>query len=245
MRVEQEAAWLLHHRPFRDSSRILEVLTRGHGRLSLVARGSRSGRSKLKGILRPFTPLAIGWVARSELGTLTGAEPGGPPKSLVGDALLSGYYLNELLIKLMHRFDPQPELFDAYADTIGKLAAGRPVAAELRRFELELLRLLGYALEFSRDSQSHAVLEPSARYEYRAGQGPVEVTGRDGPMVFSGADLAAIGRRDFDDEDVLRSAGRLLRGVIAYHLEGRELTSRRVFRDVQRLGRVPTPSRDD
>ncbi len=236
MRIEQEPAWLLHHRPFRDSSRILDVLSQRHGRLSLVARGSRSGKSRLKGLLRPFMPLSVSWVARSELGTLTGAEPGGPPLSLVGDALLSGYYVNELLLNLLHRFDPQPEVFTAYGDTIERLAARQPVAAELRRFELELLRLLGYALEFSRDSHSQAVLEPAVHYEYRATQGPVVVEHRDGSMVFSGAELVAIGRREFDDPEVLSAAGRLLRGVIAYHLDGKELKSRKVFREVRRAG---------
>ena len=212
------------------------MLSERHGRLSLVARGSRSGKSRLKGLLRPFMPLSVSWVSRSELGTLTGAEPGGAPLSLLGDALLSGYYLNELLLNLLHRFDPQPEVFAAYGDTIARLAAHQPVAEELRRFELELLRLLGYALEFSRDCHSQAVLEPNAHYEYRATQGPVAVSHRDGSMVFSGAELAAIGRRDFDDPAVLTAAGRLLRGVIAYHLDGKELKSRKVFREVRRAG---------
>lgn len=233
-RKDQEAAWLLHHRPFRNTSRIIDVLTREHGRLALVARGSRAARSKLKGILRPFMPLSISWVARSELGTLTGAEPGGRPLVLEGDALLSGYYVNELLMNLLHRHDPQPEVFDVYTETVTRLAAGEAVAAELRAFELELLRLLGYALEFSRETASQELLEPAGCYEYRSAEGPVRVPDRDGPMVFSGAELLAIGRRDFADASVLRSANRLLRGVIAYHLDGKELKSRKVLREIRR-----------
>jgi len=182
-------------------------------------------------------PLRISWVARSELGTLTGAEMAGPPMSLTGDALLSGYYLNELLVHMMHRHDPQPEIFDAYATTVRELAAGDEVASRLRSFEIELLRLLGYALEFGRDSLTQQVLEPSQHYEYRAAQGPVRVEDREGPMVFSGEELAGIARHDFMDARVLASAGRLLRGVIAYHLEGKELKSRKVLRDIRRAGR--------
>jgi DNA repair protein RecO (recombination protein O) len=237
VRIEQEPAWLLHHRPFRDTSRILDLLTREHGRLSVVARGSRSAKSRLKGILRPFMPLSVSWVARSDLGTLTGAEIGGPPVSLAGDALLSGYYLNELLINLMHRHDPQPDIFDAYAATIRALAGSDDVAPRLRLFEIELLRLLGYALEFDRDRTSHAVLEPGQHYEYRAAEGPVAVDRPTGGMVFTGEELAAIARRRFDQTFALDAANRLLRGVIAYHLDGRELKSRKVLRDIRRSGR--------
>jgi len=100
-RVFNQPAWVLHHRPFRDTSRILDILSLDHGRLSLVARGARSAKSKLRGYLRPFTPLQLSWVIRSDLGTLTGAEMNGAPITLTGDALLSGYYVNELLLYLL------------------------------------------------------------------------------------------------------------------------------------------------
>lgn len=122
-RVQQQPAWLLHHRPFRDTSRILDLLSRDHGRVAVVARGSRAPRSRLGGILRPFSPLSVSWVSRADLGTLTGAEMDGVPLELSGDALLSAYYVNELLLRLMHRHDPQPDIFDAYARTIAELAA--------------------------------------------------------------------------------------------------------------------------
>lgn len=225
---------MLHHRPFRDSSRILDVLTRAHGRLTLVARGSRSAKSRLKGLLRPFTPLAVSWFSRSDLGTLTGAETNGAPLALRGDALLSGYYLNELLINLMHRHDPQIEIFDAYAGTIQSLAAGESVSPVLRQFEMELLRMLGYALNLHYDNETQAELAPEQRYEYRAESGPVLTGDRAGPMIFYGRELRAIEQREFDTPSVLDGANRLLRGVIAYHLNGKELKSRRVLRDIRR-----------
>ena len=236
-RVEQQPAWLLHHRPFRDTSRILDLLSRDYGRVSVVARGSRSAKSKLKGILRPFMPLSVSWVARSDLGTLTGAEIGGEPVSLGGDALLSGYYLNELLLNLMHRHDPQPEIFEAYSATVAILAGTRDVAPQLRVFELELLRLLGYALDVEHDYASNEVLEPGARYEYRPAHGAARVGDRQGHMVFSGAELLAIAAGRFEDNATLVAANRLLRGVIAYHLDGKELKSRKVLREIRRAGK--------
>lgn len=233
-RVLEQAAFLLHHRPFRDSSRILDVLSRDHGRLSLVARGSRSAKSKLKGVLRPFLPLKLSWYIRSDLGTLTGAEMNGEPVALAGDALLSGYYLNELLLNFLHRHDPQPEVYAIYAGTILGLAGKREVSAELRRFELALLRILGYAVNLDHDSRSQEPLIADANYEYRVEEGPVRIEGREGPMMFSGEILAAIGQEQFERAEVLRAARRLTREVLRFHLGGKELKSRKVLSDMRR-----------
>jgi DNA repair protein RecO (recombination protein O) len=233
-RVQNEPAWLLHHRPFRDSSRILDVLSRDHGRLALVARGSRSANSKLKGILRPFLPLQLSWVIRSDLGTLVGAEMDGAPISLTGDALLSGYYVNELILHLLHRHDPQPEIYSVYRATINDLKNAADVAASLRRFEMETLSLLGYALNLDHDTQSGEELSPDLRYEYRVEQGPVSIGARDGPMIFTGRELRAIARQEFTDPATLKNAGVLLRNVIAWHLDGKELKSRKVLQEMRR-----------
>jgi DNA repair protein RecO (recombination protein O) len=233
-RVQNEPAWLLHHRPFRDSSRILDVLSRDHGRLSLVARGSRSARSKLKGILRPFLPLQLSWVIRSDLGTLTGAEMDGAPISLTGDALLSGYYVNELILNLLHRHDPQPEIYSVYRRTISNLKNPAAVAVALRRFEMETRGLLGYALNLDHDTQTGRELDPDSRYEYRAGEGPAPAGDREGPMVFTGHELGAVARQEFENPETLRNAGAMLRNVIAWHLDGKELKSRKVLKEMRR-----------
>ena len=233
-RIDQQPAWVLHHRPFRDSSRILDVLSRDYGRLSLVSRGSRAPRSRLAGILRPFMPLRLSWVIRSDLGTLTGAEVQGAPVSLTGDALLSGYYVNELLLYMLHRHDPQPDIFSVYGDTVRRLAGRIDVAPVLRRFEIELLRMLGYALNLDHATNGENSLRPELQYEYRVEQGPVSVAEREGPMVFTGAELVAIQRQDFSEPAVLKSAGRLLRSVIAHHLGGKELNSRKVLKELMR-----------
>lgn len=233
-RVQQQPAFLLHHRPFRDSSLLIDVLTRDHGRFAVVARGARAARSRLKGVLRPFLPLRLSWVARGDLGTLTGAELDGAPLALTGDALLSGYYVNELLLNLLHRHDPQPEVFAAYRDAIRQLAASPVAAVPLRRFEMELLALLGYAPTLEYEARSSRPLCADSRYEYRIEEGPVPVTGRSGPMVFAGRELLGVREQRFDDEVTLAAATRLLRAVIAFHLGGKELRSRRVMVDLKR-----------
>ena len=233
-RVQQHPAYLLHHRPFRDTSLLLDIFSRDHGRLALVARGARSQKSRLKPLLRPFMPLQLSWLLRSDLGTLTGAELDGQPLKLSGDALMSGYYMNELILHLTHRHDSQPEVFAAYAQTISQLAVSADPAPALRVFEIELLGLLGYAPSFAHESVSHDPIERGASYEYRAEQGPVKVTRKSGSMIFTGETLIAIGEHRFDDPPVLRAAGRLLRNVINHHLGGKELKSRKVLVDLHR-----------
>ncbi len=233
-RIEGEPAFVLHHRPYQDSSRILDVISANHGRLALVARGSRSAKSRLRGILRPFLPLRMSWVIRSDLGTLTGAEMNGAPISLQGDALMSGYYANELLLKLLHRHDPQPEIFSAYTRTVEKLAATPDIAVPLRHFEMELLRLLGYGLNLDHDTETRRPLRSDATYEYRVEQGPVPIANREGRMAFSGQQLTAVRNEEFHRPEILNCAGRLLREVISFHLGGIELNSRKVFLELRR-----------
>jgi len=239
-RVQQQPAFILHHRPFRDSSQILDILTRDHGKIALVSRGSRGAKSRLRGIIRPFLPLRVSWVARSDLGTLTGAEAAGLPAGLRGDAMLSAYYVNELLINFLHRHDPQAEIFDLYTDTLNALCTCEAVASVLRSFEIELLSLLGYALSIKHESGTHEVLDPAGNYEYRMERGAVAVSRSSGPMVFSGSLLLAIQSQQFESPEVLRAAGRLLREVISHHLGGKELKSRKVLLELHR-GRIAQP----
>ena len=234
-RVQQQAAFVLHHRPFRDSSQILDVLSREHGKLAVVARGSRGARSRLKGVLRPFMPLSLSWVIKSDLGTLTGAEVNGAPLRLTGEALLSGYYINELVLHFLHRHDPQPEVFDIYAQSVEALAtSGAEIAAVLRQFEIALLRHSGYALNLEHESGTASRLDPEGNYDYRVEQGAVAVDRDEGPLVFTGAMLTGIAQRQFDDPVVLRAANRLMREVIAFHLAGKELKSRKVLLEMRR-----------
>lgn len=179
-------------------------------------------------------PLSMSWILKSDLGTLTGAENDGAPQSLTGDALLSGYYVNELLLHLLHRHDPQSGIFDLYAQTVRSLAAAQSIAPCLRRFEIELLSQIGYALNFDHESASQQPLEAQKNYEYRVEQGPVAVSKTEGPLVFNGATLAAIGAQEFDGPDTLHAANRLMREVVSFHLGGKELKSRKVLLEMHR-----------
>lgn len=243
-RVQQEPGYILHHRPFRDSSQILDIVTRDHGKIAVVARGSRGHRSRLAGVLRPFLPLKVSWVAKTDLGTLTGAEANGPPVGMVGDAIFSAYYVNELLLHFLHRYDPQPEIFLLYEEVIKALVNTDNVAASLRSFELEFLSLLGYAVNLDHEFASLDSLDDERHYEYRMEQGPVPVERSEGALVFKGAVLKGIAEQRFDEADILRAANRLLREIISFHLGGKELKSRKVLMELHRGRIAPSKKRN-
>ena len=243
-RVQQQPGYILHHRPFRDTSQILEIVTRDHGKVAVVARGSRGSRSRLSGVLRPFLPLRVSWVSKSDLGTLIGAEAAGAPAGMVGDAMLSAYYLNELLINFLHRFDPQPEIFALYERVLHALVGCREVAAILRSFELEFLSLLGYAVNLDHEFGSRDSLDADQHYEYRMEQGPVPVNRSEGMLVFKGSTLREIASENFDDPAILKAANRLMREIISFHLGGKELKSRKVLMELHRGRIAPAKTRN-
>lgn len=234
-RIASQPCFLLHGRPFRDSSQLIDVLSRDHGRLALVARGVRSNRSRYRGVLRPFLPLELSWTIAGDLGTLTGAEPAGSLPVIHGEALMAGFYVNELVLKLTHRHDPQPELYDAYAAVVTRLASQPDLEYALRCFELRLLRVIGYGLDLEHDMVTGLPVEERAWYRVRPAEGVARVTA-DGPgdAVFSGSELRDIAGERFADPALLRRARRILRPAIEHCLEGRELSSRRVMRAMRR-----------
>lgn len=234
-RIASQPAFLLHARPFRDSSQLIDVLSRDYGRLTLVARGVRASRSRYRGVLRPFAPLALSWSIAGDLGTLTGAEAAGRPPVIAGDALMAGFYVNELVLKLTHRHDPQPELYAAYEAAVTGLTSGPAVEYTLRCFELRLLRAIGYGLDLEHDMVTGLPVEEDAWYRVRPAEGVARATA-DGPdaSVFSGAELRDIAAERLEDPALLGRARRILRGALEHCLEGRELSSRRVMRAMRR-----------
>jgi DNA repair protein RecO (recombination protein O) len=235
VRVELEPGYILHSRSYRETSVILEVFTQGFGRAGLVARGARRPRSAMRGLLNPFQPLRLSWSGRGELATLRSVEPGGIFSALSGDAVMAGFYVNELLMKLLHRFDPHPNLFAHYAALLAKLASGGELEASLRNFELDLLREIGYELNLECEAVTHEPLRDDQNYEFRIELGAVAAEqNTDEPTHFSGSELLAIGRGDFADTGHLRSAKRLLRNVLDYHLGGKGLQTRRIASAMKR-----------
>lgn len=236
-RVDFEPAFVLHGRPYRETSELLDVFTRGHGRVGLVARGMRRPKSRLRGILQPFQPLEVSWIGRGAgLMTLRAAEVCDGAIALDGASLMSGFYVNELVLRFLHRGDPHPELFDAYLDTLAQLASCEDPEDPLRRFEIKLLAESGYGLNLDRDAASGNPLDPQGCYEYVVEHGPVPAGGSSAAsaQIYSGADLLAIGAGDFTDRQRLRSARRLLRNVLDHYLGGRPLRTREVFNAMRR-----------
>jgi len=229
-RIEFEAVFLLHAKPYRESSQIVEILGQDHGRVGLVARGSRRPKSRWRSVLRPFQPMRMSWSGRGTLQTLSAAEATSPPLPLTGMHLMAGYYMNELLIALLHRCDPHPNLFAHYGAALAALVAGEELEATLRRFELALLAETGYGLVTDRDAADGQPLHLDRCYEYFVDQGPVPVaSGAAGGHVFTGADLTAIGNGVFDRPERLSLAKRLLREKLDWCLGGRPLKTRQVL----------------
>jgi DNA repair protein RecO (recombination protein O) len=229
-----EAAYLLHHRPWSDSSRILELMTRGHGRVTLFAHGARRPKSPLRAVLQPFTPLLISWSGRADGGTLTGAETDGVVTPLPRAQLLSGFYLNELLLRLLPKEDRHERLYDAYVEALAQLA-GEAGNRALRMFERVLLDELGYGLDLSRDAASGGTLEPERYYHFEPGRGVLAVRDATGqPDAYRGAELLAIARGDFGQPQVQSAARRIFGAAIASCLEGRGLASREVMLALRR-----------
>ena len=234
-RVEFTGGFVLHQRPYRDTSLIVELYTREHGRLSAFARAARGPRSRFRG-LQAFRPLLLSWVGRGEAPTLTGAEgDGAPPLPLAPDRLLSGFYLNELLLKLTVAHDPQPELYAHYAWTLERLRAGEALDALLRRFEKRLLDLLGYGSELSCVADGRPV-QADAYYHFHAGTG-LSPTSAGADAVPGRVLLALAANEALNDPQAQRQARSLLRSALDHCLDGRELNVRAVARAVANMER--------
>ena len=243
-RVQQEPAFLLHHRPFRDSSRILDLYTRDQGRISLFAHGARGGKNGWAALLRPFTELLISYSGSSDGGTLSAAESPGVPASLPPERLLSGFYLNELLLKLVPRADPHPELYECYAQTLSALTTEPAEARVLRLFEKRLLDALGYGVDYSRVESTGQAVRPDAYYHVRPERGvESETLATREAHVYQGAHLLALAAETLEDPASLASARELLAQALAGPLEGRALGSRTVARALRDLKQGPVPGR--
>jgi DNA repair protein RecO (recombination protein O) len=234
-RVEHQPAFVLHTYPWRETSLIVEALTRDFGRVALVARGAKRRTSQLRGLLAPFSALTLAWSGRGEVKTLIRAEWTGGLVPLRGDALLAGFYMNELVVRLLARADAHPQLFDAYTRALRALAGERPpLEAALRRFEFELLREIGYlpALDVGADGQA---LEAARRYRVDPQQGLLAIERNDASISVSGATALAMAAGEFTAPDVAAEARAMLRLIIRYHLDGRPLNTRRILQDLKEL----------
>lgn len=231
-RIDGAAAFLLHAYPFSETSLIIEVFTRRHGRMALLARGARRPRSALRSVLLAFQPLELGWFGGGEVKTLAKAEWVGGLPFLAGEGLLLAYYLNELLLKLLPREDPHAGLYDAYAAALMALSRGATEASELRRFEKALLAELGYGLTLEQDADGQPI-EPAGRYHYLVERGAQRAHIDASGFLLSGQTLLSLARDDYGDSRVLAESKQLMRNLLAHYLNGQTLQTRRVFIELQ------------
>jgi DNA repair protein RecO (recombination protein O) len=243
-RIEHEPAFVLHSYPYKETSLIIEAFSRRQGRTALLAKGARRPRSAMRGVLHAFQPLRLSWTGSGELNTLVGAEWEGGMPFLRGFGLMCGFYLNELILRLLPRDDAHEALFDAYADSLGRLGRGEPTAGVLRGFEKRLLAELGYAMLLDRDAASGAPIDPAMHYLYDPERGPLLVVGNavgnssgalGGEMVVRGSTLLDLDRDDFGSAETLHQSRSLMRALIGQRLHGQTLHTRSVLLELQDL----------
>jgi DNA repair protein RecO (recombination protein O) len=219
-------AYVLHQYAYRDTSRIVEVFTSDYGRLTLFARGANGPKSALRGVLRPFQRMLVSWSGKGEACQLVAAEIDGLATNLSADRLMSGFYLNELLLKLTERCDPHPEIFLSYAACVQALCDGEIEEPTLRRFEKRLLNDLGYGLELATTGDGVPITR-DGYYRFALQSGPQRCVA-EAPGAVYGQSLADLQAESFGDARSLRDAKRVLRAAIDACLDGRSLKSREV-----------------
>jgi DNA repair protein RecO (recombination protein O) len=248
-----DRAYVLHSYPYRETSLILQAWTHTHGRFGIVAKGVRRPKSANRSLLVPFQPLLLSWFGRGELKTLKVAEPAAAATPLAGESLMSGFYLNELLLKLTSREDPHEALFEAYDRAIGELRAlsrarpapGMTIEPVLRRFELRLLQELGYAVEMTREAGHGPPIAAEREYFYMVERGPVEAGEGEAPsnaVRLRGRTLIDLDSGNLDDPATAAQAKQLMRLLINHSLNGQELATRTLVRDL-RAGLQDDPDR--
>jgi DNA repair protein RecO (recombination protein O) len=233
-RVDREPAYVLHGRPYRETSLLLEVFARDHGRIGLVARGARGSRSSWKNLLQPFRPLLLSWNMRGELGTLTAADQVAATPATSGAALFCGFYVNELLMRVLHRSDPHAELFEAYRSVLAELASGAEPEPALRVFEKHLLDALGFGLQLEHECDTGDAVVPAAWYAWVPERGMVrrepqsiEDAAVDGRLV-SGAALLAL-QSNHVAEAHMGELKHLMRRVLRHYIGDKPLVSQSLF----------------
>jgi DNA repair protein RecO (recombination protein O) len=239
-----DRAFVLHTWPWRETSAIAELFTRSHGRIGLVAKGAKRPKSAIRGVLQLFQPLHVQWFGKTEMKTLKSAEHERFFPQLAGPALVSAFYLNELVMKLTHREVPHDGIFEAYAEAIEALsdislnqARRSEIGVVLRRFEIRFLRELGYGLRLEEEADTHAPISASERYWFVADRGAMRVNSsamqdRDA-LELRGKTLVDMADDDFRDPETLAESKLLMRTLIARMLGDKVIFSRALMREMK------------
>jgi DNA repair protein RecO (recombination protein O) len=234
-RVLGQPSFVLHSYPYKETSLIVDMFTRDHGRIGVVAKGAKRPLSKLRGVLQTFQPLSISFSGKSELRTLIDADWVGGMLPIEKTALLCGFYLNELLVKLLARDDPHPKLFDHYVATLNELAHNEPAQIVLRKFERALLKETGVATDLTRDTGTRARVELDGAYVVDPERGTRRAQAGDTWPVVSGKTLSDMENEDYGDPQTQAQSKQLMRFLLAYHLGGAPLNTRQILIDLMQL----------
>jgi len=235
-RIAEQPGFVLHSYPYRETSLIIDVFSRDFGRVALVAKGAKRPHSALRGVLQTFQPLGLSWSGKGEVRTLTTAEWVGGMLPLTGDALLCGFYVNELLVKFCAREDAHPALFNHYVLTLSRLAHDEPAVQVLRSFERVLLRETGYAMNLTRTVTRQPVVA-EGRYVFDPDRGVREASD-DLPAawpVISGQTLIDMERDDYTSPQTAAQSKTLMRFLLNHYLGGTPLATRQILIDLQKL----------
>jgi DNA repair protein RecO (recombination protein O) len=234
-RIAAQPGFVLHSYPHKETSLIVDVFSREHGRVALVAKGAKRPHSKLRGVLQTFQPLSFSWVGKSEVKTLTEAEWVGGLLPLEKSALLCGFYLNELLVKLIAREDPHPVLFDHYVATLNRLAHGEAAPIVLRQFERALLKETGVAGDWTVTAHDGKPVVPEHMYVVDPLQGVRMANAADVWPRVSGKTLRDMEREDYSDATTQSQSKLLMRFLLAHHLGGAKINTRQMLIDLMQL----------
>jgi DNA repair protein RecO (recombination protein O) len=233
-RQEQQPVFVLHTYPFKETSLVVELFSRNFGRVATVAKGARRPRSAMRGMLQSFQPLIAVWSGKSELRTLHSLDWGEGLLLLQGEALICGFYLNELMLRLLPREDPHETLFEHYAQALHQLAEGELMSPALRRFELRLLQELGYAVPLQHQPDGVPVQSESV-YCYLPEQGALLPDTLGIGVQLLGKTLLDMARDDYSDPVTLQQSKQLMRALLAHYLGDKPLHTRQILMDLQQL----------
>ncbi len=234
-RIVNQPGFVLHSYPYKETSLIIDLFSRDHGRVALVAKGAKRPHSKLRGVLQTFQPLQLAWMGKSEVRTLVSAEWVGGLLPLEGAALLCGFYLNELLVKLLARDDPHPPLFDHYMSALNQLAHDEPPAIVLRKFELSLLKETGVAGNLALCAQTGQPVDVQKTYVVDPERGARASLASDTSPSVTGKTLLDMEAGDYSDSTTQLQSKFLMRHLLSHHLGGMPLNTRQILIDLLQL----------
>jgi len=229
-RIPNEFAYLLQRRPYSESSLLVDLFTREHGRIAAIAKGARRLKSRFRGALQPFQELVVQYTGKGEVRTVTLAEPVIAQKNLDRERLLCGYYMSELVIRMLHRFDPHEALYDAYKEAIQLIRSGQESQQLLRQFEKKLLEEIGYGLHLEQEPGTGRAIERGVLYRYRPGFGPERYDGAPGDgVILHGDSLLALSAGDDLDAKSKVELKKLTRVALSAHMNGKAIHSRLIY----------------